>query len=74
MSTIDISSTTSVSTSSRFWPLRSNEPRRGSNSSRRWRVSAGVPVLSLRRFAARPVGAASATWRRFAASSVTMAR
>ena len=56
-STIDISSTTSRSQASSFSGPR-RKPRPGSASSRRCRVLASRPVLSLRRRAARPVGAA----------------
>ena len=55
------SSTTSRSQASGLSSVRRNSPVRGSVSSRRWMVFASSPVLSDNRFAARPVGAQSAT-------------
>ena len=60
-STIEVSSTTSRSQSSGFSSVREKPPCFGSISSRRWMVLASIPVCSVMRLAARPVGAASAT-------------
>ena len=66
-STIDVSSTTTRSPSSGWsWSFR-KPPFLGSTSSSRWIVFASRPVASLRRLAARPVGAQSSTRAPFAA-------
>ncbi len=56
-STIDVSSTMTTSVSNGFWRLRLKALICGENSRSRWMVLASPPVVSLRRFAARPVGA-----------------
>ncbi len=63
-STIEVSSTTSRSQSSGFSSLREKPPCFGSISSRRWMVLASIPVCSVMRLAARPVGAARSDPRR----------
>ncbi len=67
-STIDVSSTTRRSQPSGFVSSRLKPPFFGSVSSRRWIVFASTPVVSVRRFAARPVGAQRATATPFATS------
>ena len=52
---------------------RLNPPCLGSTSNRRWMVLASIPVLSERRLAARPVGAARATETPFATKMRRMA-
>jgi len=59
-STIEVSSTTSKPQSRGASSLRRKAPVLGWISSRRWMVLASSPVLSDRRFAARPVGAQTA--------------
>ena len=59
---------------SRGWrSFRRNCPVRGSTSSRRWIVLASIPVLSVSRLAARPVGAHSRGFTAFAHSTRRMA-
>ena len=58
-STIEVSSTTRRPQASVLDSLRVNRPVPGSISSRRWMVFASKPVVSVSRFAARPVGAHS---------------
>src|ERR1700730_7554153 len=65
-SIIETSSTTNRSHASGLVSQRLKPPLRGSASSRRWMVLAPNPVLSAKRFAARPVGAHSATVTDFA--------
>ena len=57
VSTMDISSTTMASALSGSAALRLKPPVWGENSRARWMVAASAPVVSLRRLAARPVGA-----------------
>jgi Transposase, Mutator family len=57
MSTMEVSSTTRRSQSSGCSRPRRNPPVRGSTSSKRWIVRASIPVASLMRLEARPVGA-----------------
>ncbi|KAF5034109.1 hypothetical protein DSECCO2_599700 [anaerobic digester metagenome] len=76
-STIDISSTTTASKGSGLRSLRLNckLPRSRlpkSTSSRRWIVLASRPATSESRLAARPVGAASATFMARRSNSVIM--
>src|SRR4051812_28976200 len=59
MSTMEVSSTTSKSHSSRLSVFRLKPPPFGSTSSSRWMVLASNPVASVMRLAARPVGAHS---------------
>jgi hypothetical protein len=66
-STIELSSTTSRSQSSGFSSLRLKPKAFGSNSSSRWMVLASMPVASVMRLAARPVGAQSRSFTPFAA-------
>ena len=61
MSTMDISSTISVSNSSGLSVPRAKLPSSPPYSSSRCSVLASTPVVSVMRLAARPVGAASAT-------------
>ena len=56
-STIEVSSTTRTSHSNGCLSFRVNLPVAGFTSSSRWIVLASMPVVSNRRFAARPVGA-----------------
>ena len=58
-STIEVSSTTRSPQASGLDSLRVKRPVPGSISSRRWIVFASKPVVSVSRFAARPVGAHS---------------
>ena len=58
-STIEVSSTTNRSHASGFDSSLVNRPVAGLISSRRWMVFASMPVVSVSRFAARPVGAHS---------------
>ena len=66
-STIELSSMTSRSQSRGFSSLRLKPKALGSNSSSRWMVLASMPVASVMRLAARPVGAQSSSFTRFAA-------
>src|SRR5256886_5702928 len=66
-STIEVSSTTSRSQSSGLSSPRLKPPPLGSTSSNRWMVLASKPVASVRRLAARPVGAHSNSSVPFAA-------
>ncbi len=72
MSTIEVSSTTRRSQSMRFSRPREKAPNSGSISSRRWIVFASMPVCSVMRLAARPVGAASVTETSWRVSSLRM--
>ncbi len=73
-STIDISSTTRASPRSGFRSSRLKAPFFGWNSRTRWIVRASRPVVSARRFAARPVGAARMTSRPHFSKMSTTAR
>jgi hypothetical protein len=57
--TIEVSSTTRRPQASVFYSFLLNRPVPGSISSRRWIVFASKPMVSVSRFAARPVGAHS---------------
>src|SRR6266568_4143158 len=58
-STMEVSSTTRSPQARVFYSFLLNRPVAGSISSRRWIVFASKPVVSVSRFAARPVGAHS---------------
>lgn len=64
---MEVSSTTSNSQSSGFSSLCLKLPFFGSTSSSRWMVLASRPVVSVMRFAARPVGAQRSRFTRLAA-------
>jgi len=63
---MDVSSTTRRPQASGLDSFRVNRPVPGSISSRRWMVFASKPVVSVSRFAARPVGAQSRHFTPFA--------
>ena len=73
VSIIDVSSMKTASQRSGFFSPRLNlvtpEPSSKSTSSSRWTVLASTPVSSVIRLAARPVGAASATFSPICPSS-----
>ena len=69
---MEVSSTTSNPQANGLDSLRVNLPVPGSISSRRWIVLASMPVVSVSRFAARPVGAHNRHFTFFALRMVKM--
>ena len=74
VSNMDASSTITKSALSGFDSLTVKEPSEGSNFNKRWMVCPKAPVVSDKRWAARPVGAARSTRTFFALRILTTAR